>query len=100
MTKETTYKEAGVDIEAGDAFVHRIRGLVESTSRPGVRGAFGGFSAVVSLPDGTGKTPLLVSSVSIFKPLMGSLASTLFSCTTSLAASLVARTLLSPPAFS
>jgi phosphoribosylformylglycinamidine cyclo-ligase len=62
MTKETTYKDAGVDIETGDAFVRRIKGLVESTSRPEVRGAFGGFSALVSLPDGRGRGPLLVSS--------------------------------------
>jgi len=33
MGKTISYREAGVDIEAGDAFVRRIKGLVESTFR-------------------------------------------------------------------
>jgi phosphoribosylaminoimidazole (AIR) synthetase len=38
------YREAGVDVEAGRAFVQRIRSMVDSTTRPEVLGNFGGFS--------------------------------------------------------
>lgn len=63
MTKRrVSYKEAGVDIDAGDAFVRRIKGLVESTFRTEVRGNLGGFSGVVSIPPGENEKPLLVSS--------------------------------------
>ena len=62
MKKGNTYKKAGVDIEAGDAFVRRIRGLVESTFRAEVHGELGGFSGVVRLPFRRMKSPLLVSS--------------------------------------
>ncbi|MCA2656044.1 MAG: phosphoribosylformylglycinamidine cyclo-ligase, partial [Microcystis sp. M061S2] len=37
------YKEAGVDVEAGRAFVEKIRQNVESTFRPEVIGGLGGF---------------------------------------------------------
>ncbi|NIQ39171.1 MAG: phosphoribosylformylglycinamidine cyclo-ligase [Proteobacteria bacterium] len=60
--RRVSYKEAGVDIEAGDAFVRRIKGLVESTFRTEVRGSLGGFSGVVSIPPGEKEKPLLVSS--------------------------------------
>jgi phosphoribosylformylglycinamidine cyclo-ligase len=62
MGREVTYKESGVDIEAGNAFVRRIKGLVESTFRSEVRGELGGFSGAVSIPVGDMKRPLLVSS--------------------------------------
>ena len=62
MTKKLTYKDAGVDIEAADAFVRRIKGLVESTFRSEVHGELGGFSGCVRVPRGGGKAPLLVSS--------------------------------------
>ncbi|NIQ38179.1 MAG: phosphoribosylformylglycinamidine cyclo-ligase [Proteobacteria bacterium] len=62
MRKRISYKEAGVDIEAGDAFVRRIKGLIESTFRTDVRGELGGFSGAVSLALGGIKKPLLVSS--------------------------------------
>lgn len=62
MRKRVSYKEAGVDIEAGDAFVRRIKGLVESTFRAEVRGELGGFSGAVSIPLERTKRPLLVSS--------------------------------------
>ncbi len=55
-----TYKEAGVDIEAGDALVERIRPLVASTSIPELLGEVGGFSGLVSLPEGL-SDPVLVS---------------------------------------
>ncbi|MBW2260336.1 MAG: phosphoribosylformylglycinamidine cyclo-ligase [Deltaproteobacteria bacterium] len=55
-----TYKEAGVDIEAGDALVERIRPLVASTSIPELLGDVGGFSGLVRLPEGM-RDPVLVS---------------------------------------
>jgi phosphoribosylformylglycinamidine cyclo-ligase len=54
------YREAGVDVEAGRAFVRRIRDLVESTRRPEVLGGLGGFSGFFQLPSGY-REPVLVS---------------------------------------
>ena len=54
------YREAGVDVEAGRAFVQRIRSMVDSTTRPEVLGNFGGFSGLFQLPGGY-REPVLVS---------------------------------------
>ncbi len=54
------YKAAGVDVEAGRAFVNQIRNLVHSTFRPEVLGGLGGFSGCFQLPTGY-KEPVLVS---------------------------------------
>ncbi|MBA3922464.1 MAG: phosphoribosylformylglycinamidine cyclo-ligase, partial [Nostocaceae cyanobacterium] len=54
------YRGAGVDVEAGRAFVNQIRNLVHSTHRPGVLGGLGGFSGCFQLPSGF-KEPVLVS---------------------------------------
>lgn len=54
------YKEAGVDVEAGRAFVQKIRAMVESTRRPEVLGALGGFSGFCQIPGGY-QAPVLVS---------------------------------------
>ncbi len=54
------YREAGVDVEAGRAFVNQIRNLVHSTSRPEVIGGLGGFAGCFQLPVGY-KEPVLVS---------------------------------------
>ena len=54
------YREAGVDVEAGRAFVERIRSLVQSTHRPEVLGGLGGFSGYFQLPAGY-REPVLVS---------------------------------------
>lgn len=54
------YREAGVDVEAGRAFVERIRSMVESTRRPEVLGGLGGFSGLFQLPTGY-QEPILVS---------------------------------------
>ncbi|NJM63384.1 MAG: phosphoribosylformylglycinamidine cyclo-ligase [Oscillatoriales cyanobacterium RU_3_3] len=54
------YREAGVDVEAGRAFVSRIRDTVNSTHRPEVLGGIGGFSGFFSLPGGF-QEPILVS---------------------------------------
>ncbi|MEA5468883.1 phosphoribosylformylglycinamidine cyclo-ligase [Spirulina sp. 06S082] len=54
------YRAAGVDVEAGRAFVHRIGQDVKSTHRPEVLGALGGFAGCFQLPTGYEK-PVLVS---------------------------------------
>lgn len=54
------YREAGVDVEAGRAFVDKIRNLVHSTRRPEVIGGLGGFSGCFQLPTGY-REPVLVS---------------------------------------
>ena len=54
------YREAGVDVEAGRAFVQRIRSMVDSTARPEVLGGLGSFSGLFQLPGGY-REPVLVS---------------------------------------
>jgi phosphoribosylformylglycinamidine cyclo-ligase len=54
------YREAGVDVEAGRAFVEKIRTLVQSTYRPEVLRGLGGFSGCFQLPGGY-QEPVLVS---------------------------------------
>ncbi|MDV3352703.1 phosphoribosylformylglycinamidine cyclo-ligase [Leptothoe sp. LEGE 181152] len=54
------YRQAGVDVEAGRAFVETIRSLVEGTRRPGVLGGLGGFGGYFELPEGYSQ-PVLVS---------------------------------------
>ena len=58
----TTYKDAGVDIEAGDALVDRIKPLAAATSRAGVLGGLGGFGALFDLKAAGFTDPVLVSS--------------------------------------
>jgi phosphoribosylformylglycinamidine cyclo-ligase len=55
-----TYRDAGVDIDAGDELVERIKPLVARTRRPEVLAGIGGFGALVELPPGYRK-PVLVS---------------------------------------
>jgi len=55
-----SYRDAGVDMEAGDAFVERIKPLVKRTQRPEVLAGIGGFGALVELPAGY-RRPVLVS---------------------------------------
>jgi len=55
-----TYKDAGVDIDAGNALVDRIKPLAKSTMRPEVLGGIGGFAALCRLPTAY-KEPILVS---------------------------------------
>ncbi len=54
------YRQAGVDVEAGRAFVDKIRDMVNGTHRPGVLGSLGGFGGCFELPAGYRK-PVLVS---------------------------------------
>ena len=56
-----TYRDAGVDIDAGDALVDRIKPLAKSTMRPEVLGGVGGFSALCGIP-AKYREPILVSS--------------------------------------
>ncbi len=62
MTQQTSlsYKDAGVDIDAGEALVSRIKSVAKATSRPEVMGGLGGFGALCRIPAGY-KSPLLVS---------------------------------------
>jgi phosphoribosylformylglycinamidine cyclo-ligase len=55
-----TYKDAGVDIAAGNALVDRIRPLARATARPEVLGGIGGFAALCRIPAGYTE-PILVS---------------------------------------
>ncbi|MGF1740926.1 phosphoribosylformylglycinamidine cyclo-ligase [Vibrio profundum] len=55
-----SYKDAGVDIDAGNALVDRIKGSVKRTRRPEVMGGIGGFGALCELPANY-KQPVLVS---------------------------------------
>ncbi len=55
-----SYKDAGVDIDAGNALVDRIKGVVKRTRRPEVMGGIGGFGALCQLPTKY-KEPVLVS---------------------------------------
>ncbi|WP_444904136.1 phosphoribosylformylglycinamidine cyclo-ligase [Microbulbifer sp. CnH-101-E] len=55
-----SYKDAGVDIDAGNALVERIKHVAKRTSRPEVMGGLGGFGALCQLPSGY-KEPVLVS---------------------------------------
>ncbi|PCI73314.1 MAG: phosphoribosylformylglycinamidine cyclo-ligase [Gammaproteobacteria bacterium] len=55
-----SYKDAGVDIEAGNQLVERIKSVAKSTKRPEVTSNIGGFGAMFALPTGF-KEPVLVS---------------------------------------
>ena len=55
-----SYKDAGVDIDAGNALVERIKGVAKRTRRPGVMAGLGGFGALFELPTGY-REPVLVS---------------------------------------
>lgn len=54
------YRSAGVDVEAGRAFVRQIKQMVDRTARPEVLGGLGGFSGLFRLPKGY-EEPILVS---------------------------------------
>jgi phosphoribosylformylglycinamidine cyclo-ligase len=55
-----TYRDAGVDIDAGDALVEKIKPYAKRTMRPGVLAGIGGFGALFELPKGY-REPVLVS---------------------------------------
>lgn len=57
----TSYKDAGVDIVAGDALVERIKPLAARTKRPELLSGVGGFGGLFAIPPGKYKEPVLVS---------------------------------------
>lgn len=60
MNKPLSYKDAGVDIDAGDALVERIKPLAKKTLRDGVLAGIGGFGALFEVPKNY-REPVLVS---------------------------------------
>ncbi|OAJ34374.1 phosphoribosylformylglycinamidine cyclo-ligase [Piscirickettsia salmonis] len=56
-----SYRDAGVNIDAGNRLVERIKHVAKATHRPGVMGSLGGFGALFELPTDRYKTPVLVS---------------------------------------
>lgn len=61
-SRNERYKEAGVDIDAGNALVERIKPMAKATKRAGVLGGLGGFGALFDLKEAGFKDPLLVST--------------------------------------
>ena len=57
-----TYRDAGVDIDAGDALVESIKPIAHATRRPGLLAGIGGFGAMFEIPPGKYREPVLVSS--------------------------------------
>ena len=55
-----SYKDAGVDIDAGNAFVENIKPYVKATTIPGVLGGIGSFAGAFELPSGY-KKPVILS---------------------------------------
>jgi phosphoribosylformylglycinamidine cyclo-ligase len=62
MSDPLTYKDAGVDIAAGNDLVKKIKHFARATHRPGVLGQIGGFGALFELPTDKYRTPVLVST--------------------------------------
>jgi phosphoribosylformylglycinamidine cyclo-ligase len=60
-THSLSYRDAGVDIDAGEALVERIKPLAAATFRPGVVAGLGGFGALFELPLDRYRQPVLVS---------------------------------------
>ena len=56
-----SYRDAGVDIDAGNSLVERIKPIVKNTFRPGVMTGLGGFGALFELPIDRYREPVLVS---------------------------------------
>ena len=63
MTERTslTYRDAGVDIDAGEELVNRIKPRVARTHRPEVLAGIGGFGAMIEIPEGRWRRPVLVA---------------------------------------
>ena len=58
-----SYKDAGVDIDAGNELVARIKPYVARTKRPGVMGGLGGFGGLFALDTTKYREPVLVLSL-------------------------------------
>lgn len=61
MAEQITYKDSGVDIDAGNRSVQLIKDAVRSTYRPEVMGDLGGFGGLFALNNAKYKEPVLVS---------------------------------------
>lgn len=61
QNESLSYKDAGVDIDAGEALVERIKPMVKSTRRPGADGTIGGFGGAFDLKAAGFEDPVLVS---------------------------------------
>ena len=61
MTSPLTYKDAGVDIDAGNSLIERIKPLVARTSRKEVLAGLGGFGGLFAIPPDRYREPVLVS---------------------------------------
>jgi phosphoribosylformylglycinamidine cyclo-ligase len=61
QAKSATYRDAGVDIDAGNRLVERIKPLVKATHRDGVLGGIGGFGGLFQLDTAAYPEPILVS---------------------------------------
>ncbi len=59
--RSLNYRDAGVDIDAGEALVEAIKPLAKSTRRPGVLGGLGGFGALFDLKAAGYRDPILVA---------------------------------------
>ncbi len=63
MTKNgLTYADAGVDIDAGNSLIERIKPAAKRTARPGVMAGLGGFGALFDLKDAGFTDPILVAA--------------------------------------
>jgi phosphoribosylformylglycinamidine cyclo-ligase len=60
MAKQLSYRDAGVDIDAGDALVEKIKPFAKRTMRPEVMAGIGGFGALCRIPEKY-RQPVLVS---------------------------------------
>jgi phosphoribosylformylglycinamidine cyclo-ligase len=58
---QITYRDAGVDMDAGDRLVERIKPFAKRTARPGLLAGIGGFGALFELARGRYREPVLVS---------------------------------------
>jgi len=62
MQKQVTYKDAGVNIDAGNSVVDSIKPITQKTARPGTSSILGGFGGIFDLSKLDYKDPLLIST--------------------------------------
>ena len=60
-TDSLTYRDSGVNIDAGNELIERIKPVVRKTNRPGVISGLGGFGGLFELPWSDYTQPVLVS---------------------------------------
>jgi phosphoribosylformylglycinamidine cyclo-ligase len=61
-SKGLSYRDAGVDIDAGNRLIELIKPLTRATARPGADGSIGGFGGVFDLKATDYRDPLLVAA--------------------------------------